>query len=493
MNYILGIDIGTTNTKAVAYTVEGKTVAHANKSYTFSSREEGCHEIDPDILLEAVIEVAKSAVTDAREHTLSGVSFSAAMHGIMAVNAQGKPLTQMITWADLRSNEYAAKLKNTEQGRRIYERTGTPIHPMSPLCKLMWMKDNLPEIFRTAHKFISIKEYIFYHFFGEYIIDHSIASASGLFDIYDLRWNQDALGAAGTTAERLSSPVPVTHIIKGLRREYALTLNIDPQTPFIIGASDGCLAHIGSNAISHRDVSFTIGTSGAVRVMTDEPVHDTKQRVFNYILDENVYISGGPINNGGNLLQWFATNMLRKSSMKADDFNEFIDEAVQVPAGCEGLIFLPYVYGERAPVWDADARGVFYGVSGTHTISHFMRSILEGISFALYGILNTLEEITGPVNNIYVSGGFIKSPKWVSLVADVLGKKLLVTQAEDSSAAGAAIIAMKALGIINSFDAVKSFFEINASYEPDIRNHEACKKNYAVYANLYDQLKDIKK
>lgn len=493
MNYILGIDIGTTNTKAVAYTTEGKVISHANKSYTFSAKEEGRHEIDPGILFEAVIEVIKTATANAPGYNLTGISFSSAMHGIMAVDVTGKPLTNMITWADLRSNEYAVKLKNTQRGKKIYERTGTPVHPMSPLCKLMWMKDHLSPVFKNAHKFISIKEYVFYHFFGEYLIDHSIASATGLFDIYDLNWNKLALEEAGIGEDKLSKPVPATYVVKGLKKEYASILNIDAQTPFIIGASDGCLAHIGSNAIHHNDVSLTIGTSGAVRIMTANPVHDPKQRVFNYILAEGMYISGGPVNNGGNLLQWFSTNMLRKTSLSGEDFEEFIEEASLVPAGCDGLVFLPYIYGERAPVWDADARGVFYGINGTHTIAHFMRSVLEGISFALYGILDALEAITGPVNNIYASGGFIKSGKWVSLVADVLGKKLLVTQAEDSSAAGAVIVGMKALGIIDSFAGVKSFFEIKSTYEPTMSNHESCKNNYLVYAALYDQLKDIKK
>jgi gluconokinase len=396
----------------------------------------------------------------------------------------------MITWADLRSNSYALKLKNTPAGNNIYERTGTPIHPMSPLCKLMWMKDALPDIFSTSHKFISIKEYIFYHLFGEFIIDHSIASATGLFDIRNMDWNMDALNQAGINADRLSRVVSTSHIIKGLKEPYASSLGIDTQTPFVIGANDGCLAHLGSNAILKGDVSLTIGTSGAVRMMMHKPVHDQKQRIFNYLLTDDLYVAGGPVNNGGNVLQWYATNFLKRPFNTPEDFQWFIDETGTISPGSEGLIFLPYIYGERAPVWDASARGVFYGISGTHTSAHFMRAIMEGVAFALYGIMQSLEETIAPVNNIYVSGGFIRSSEWVQLMSDVFGRKLSVTHGSDASAAGAAIIALRALGRIKNIEDAQSFFSVKESFEPDMEKHEVYMKNYKVYAGLYDKLKD---
>lgn len=488
MNYVLGIDIGTTNTKAVAFALDGKIIARANTSYLYSSEKEGYHELDPDILLNAVTEVIKTAVADVPHHQLIAVSFSAAMHGLIAVDKNCRPLTKMITWADLRSREYATQLKNTEAGKRIYERTGVPVHPMSPLCKLMWMRDHLPGIFNSAHKFISIKEYVFYKFFNEYLIDHSIASATGLFDIYDKIWNEEALEIAGISADKLSTTVPATHVISGLK----IDLGIKKDIPFVIGASDGCLAHIGSNALKDGDVSVTIGTSGAVRIMTGQPLRDQHQRVFNYILSDGLFISGGPLNNGGNVLQWFAAGFMKKPFVKPEDFEEFIDNALSTDAGADGLVFLPYIHGERAPVWDADAKGVFWGVTSAHTIQHFMRAIMEGISFGLLGILQTLEEITGNINNIYASGGFIKSEKWVTLLAEILGRPLHITQAEDSSAAGAAIIAMKALGIINNLEETSSFFQIERTYEPNLTNTDAYKKNYTVYSALYDKLKDIK-
>jgi gluconokinase len=492
MKYILGIDIGTSNTKAIAYSEKGNVLAHTNVANVFTSQEEGIHEIDPDILLKAAVQVIGATVKQVEDAELAGISFSAAMHGIFAVDKNCTPLTNMITWADLRSKDYAIKLKGTDLGKRIYERTGTPIHPMSPLCKLMWMKDHLADVFQNAYKFISIKEYIFYRFFEEYVVDRSIASATGLFDIHDLDWNTEALQLADITANKLSAHVGALHIISGLKGAYPALLGIDGQTPFILGASDGCLAHLGSNALKSNDVSVTIGTSGAVRMMVDVPKNDSLQRIFNYLLTDHLFVSGGPVNNGGNVVQWFAMNFLAKKITTGNDFNSFVDEAVKIAPGCDGLIFLPYIYGERAPVWDADARGVFYGINGTHTQAHFMRAVLEGICFALYGILQTLEQIMGKAGKIYVSGGFIHSRKWVALLADVFGKQILVSGSEDASAAGAAIIGLKATGLINELSEVPDFFTVAETYEPNMENHKACQNNYSVYSALYDKLKDLK-
>ena len=312
------------------------------------------------------------------------------------------------------------------------------------------------------------------------------------YSIYDLDWNANALQFAGIDATRLSKPVKTTYIVRGLASSYATMFGVDTQTPFIIGASDGCLAHIGSNAFNAGDVSLTIGTSGAVRMMIDKPSSDAKERIFNYVLAENMYISGGSLNNGGNVMQWFAKNFLKKEFTSADEFGEFIAEACAIPAGAEGLIFLPYIYGERAPVWDANARGIFFGISSAHTIEHFMRAVMEGISFALYQILSTMEETIGPVKNIYAGGGFIRSKQWVALLADVLGKKICVTHAEDSSAAGAAMIGMKALGIVNDVHELKSFFSVKEVYEPDVKDRDVYMSNYSVYSNLYSKFKELK-
>lgn len=490
MQYIVGIDIGTSNTKAVAFGMAGEIFGNANVSYGAIQTAPGFHEQDPEIFFNAVMSTLEEVIMKNQDHVLVGISFSSAMHGLMAVDPTGKPITNIITWADLRSKDEAQKLKASEAGTRIYQHTGTPIHPMSPLCKLMWMKENDQVTFAAAFKFISVKEYIFFRLFGDYFIDHSIASATGLFDIYTLKWFKEALAVAGIHANQLSVPVSTTHVFTNLKKKYADSLGIPVDTPFIIGASDGCLANLGTNAVDAGDTSITIGTSGAVRMISEHPQYDEQQRIFNYLLTEEKYVSGGAINNGVVLLKWYTENFLEHSFVNMEGLDWYMEKACSVGSGCNGLIFLPYVMGERAPVWDADAKGVFFGIHSKHAQAHFMRAIVEGISFALYQVTKSLEETIGPVTNIFASGGFIHSKEWLQILADISGKEIHVTNASDASALGAAILGLNALKILDNLSDAKSFITIQDSYVPDDDQHRIYMANYAVYASLYHSLKE---
>ena len=336
----------------MAFGTSGEILANASVSYGAIQSAPGFHEQEPEIFFNAVIDTLQEVLEKNREVELLGICFSSAMHGLMAVDNRGKPVTNIITWADLRSKEQAGKLKLSEAGVRIYRRTGTPVHPMSPLCKLMWMRENDPVTFASAAKFISVKEYIFFKLFGEYYVDHSIASATGLFDIYSLTWHDEALLVAGIHSGQLSTPVSSTYTLRRLKKKYADMLGISTNTPFIIGASDGCLANLGTNAVDPGDISITIGTSGAVRMITEKPRYDERQRIFNYLLADGKYVSGGAINNGIVLLKWYAEHFLDRSFVNMQGLDWFMETANSVTAGSSGLIFLPYVMGEQSPGWD---------------------------------------------------------------------------------------------------------------------------------------------
>ena len=491
MHVIIGVDIGTSGTKAIAFTSEGTVTGNAYVSYNPVASPPGHHELDPEVLFNAVITVIEKVAQQikALPGTIEGISFSAAMHSLIAVDTAGRPLTHVITWADARSAAYAEALKRTTAGSDIYRHTGTPVHPMSPLCKIMWIGENQPEIFKATHKFISIKEFIFYRFFDQYLVDHSIASATGLFDIYKKAWFTPALAAAGITIDHLSAPIFTTQIITGLKNEYAQQLGIGADTPFIIGASDGCLANLGSNATQPGDMSITIGTSGAVRMTTTQPAYDQQERIFNYILRDDLYVSGGAINNGVVLLKWYSEHFLQKPFTNASDLASFVQQAAAAPAGSDGLIFLPYILGERAPVWDASARGVFFGIHAGHTQAHFMRAIIEGINYALYQVAASVEETVGAIQHIYASGGFINSPLWLQWLTDIFGKEIKVINNEDASSIGAAILGWQSLGILKD-NGSADFFHIQQQYKPDLTLHANYKRYYAVYAGLYNKLKD---
>ena len=491
MQVIIGVDIGTSGTKAIAFSSKGTVIANAYEAYNPVTNMHGYHELDPDILLKATINCMQKAVEGAKaaSGTIAGVCFSAAMHSLIAVDAGGRALTHMITWADARSVDYAAELKSLPAGDDIYRHTGTPIHPMSPLCKIMWIRDHQTAIFKTTHKFISIKEYIVHRFFNEYLVDHSIASATGLFDIYKKTWYMPALEAAGITPEYLSRPVPAMHIIRGLKKEYAQQTGLDENTSFVIGASDGCLANLGSNATKPGDLSITIGTSGAVRMMTKQPAYDKQERIFNYILTDELFVSGGAINNGVVVLKWYTENFLHKSLTSASELVAFVDQAATAPAGADGLIFLPYLLGERAPVWDANARGVFFGVHAGHTQAHFMRAIIEGINYAICQVATSVEETVGAIQQIYASGGFINSPVWLQWLTDLFGKGISIINSDDASSIGAALLGFQGLGIFKGNEPA-TIFHIQQQYIPDHEQHAGYQRYYKVYAGLYNRLKD---
>jgi gluconokinase len=497
MDCLIGVDIGTTSTKTIAFGPEGQTLSSVSQKYPILYPEPGFCEQDPEEIFEAVIRTIREVTDELKGKNVQplGLCFSSAMHSLIAVDQQGRPLTRVIIWADTRSDAYAQQIKQSPAGHEIYLRTGTPIHPMSPLCKLAWLRDHQPDVFEQAHKFISIKEYIFMKLFGQYVVDYSIASASGLFDIRDLRWNETALQAAGISADRLSEPVPPTHTLKGLSEEWCRQMGLQTETPWVLGASDGCLANLSANAIRPGFASLTIGTSGAIRVAATAPASDAHERVFSYLLTENLYIVGGPINSGGVVFRWFRDNFAIPEKEEADrtgtdPYDLLIEKAKSVPVGADHLLFLPYLLGERAPFWDAKAKGVYFGVSIQHTRPHFIRALMEGIVFGLYSVGLAVEANTKSMDVIYAGGGFARSDFWLQIVADVFNKPVRVAESIESSALGAAAMGMYALGLFKDLTEVERMLPPSREILPHADAHETYRKLHAIFAGLYDKLKD---
>jgi gluconokinase len=486
MSFIIGIDIGTTNTKAIAFMDTGAVLAEASSSYPAFTTQDGGHELDPQQLLEAVLTVLRDVLSRTADRKgLAGISLSCAMHSLLAVDGRGAPLTRAITWADQRSKPFADELKGSEAGAKIYRQTGLPIHPMSPLCKLLWMRQQLPDIFGRAVKFISIKEYIWWSFFGKYQVDHSIASATGLFDIYAVDWYRESLELAGIREDQLSQPVPCTHWESGIAKSWRLD-GLPDGLPFVIGGSDGCLANLGSNAVAPGETALTIGTSGALRMTTTSLKYDAAERIFQYILADHLYVSGGATNNGGGAMQWYASNFGGGAGIR-----ELISAAGDVAPGSDGLIFLPYLLGERAPIWNADAKALFFGIRSSHEQRHFTRAVMEGIIYDLYQVGASLEETIGPIRHIYASGGFTHSRTWLQMTADVFGKTVFTTSGADASAIGASIMGFYALDIIPDLGAASRMIHVQDRYEPDEGRHAVYRKGYERFTALYDRLRDL--
>ncbi|MCG2617565.1 gluconokinase [Terrimonas sp. NA20] len=484
MPYFIAIDIGTTHCKAIVTTDAAEVLFETKAGYPSFQPQSGYHEQDPEQIFAAVMKVLRDAVdTVADKENILAVSFSAAMHSLIAVDKEGKPLTSLWTWADTRSISVAAELKDTPEGRRIHQQTGTPVHPMSPLCKIAWMKQEMPETFAATHKFISGKEYIVHQLTGVYEVDIAMASATGLLDVQTLQWSTEALAFAGITAAHLSSLVQPTDRLPALLPSLAEKLTLPLSVPFLHGGSDGSLANTGAGAVLPGEAALTIGTSGAIRILQDHSIADAKSRLFNYRLDKDVYLPGGAINNGGILLEWFIKTFTDNNKTFDQYLSELMPQADTIPAGAEGLIFLPYVYGERAPVWDAGASGMFAGIKAIHTRAHYFRAVLEGVGFGMKQVLEALEENGVVIHTLFAGGGFVESPEWLQIVTDILQKPVRVSLTADASSMGAVFMAMKAQGIINDWAEVKRFMREEELYQPG--PFLPYQSNFAIFSSLY--------
>lgn len=482
--YILGIDIGTGSTKGVALNLNGVVLASSQHHYPIYQPHPNYSEQNPELIWDAFVKCVQEIVHQLKQAP-QAISFSSAMHSLIPVNEHGAALSQMITWADVRSEEIAERIRTSAEGESIYKETGTPIHPMSPLCKLIWLRENQADLFNTTYKFVSIKGYIWHKLFNQFEIDYSIASATGLFDIKKLTWSDDACKLAGVRLDQLSDTVNTTYVRKGLTDSSARLLGIPATTQFVIGASDGCCANMGSYVTQPGTAALTIGTSGAVRITGPQPVYNYQAMTFNYLLDENTYVSGGAVNNGGIAVDWLLKKFLNQSNLNSDSYKSLFKAIDSVPAGSDGLIFLPYLYGERAPIWDANSSGAYLNIQPQHDQNHFLRAALEGICFALNDVLNSLEETSVEVKQINISGGFITSQTWVQILADITGKKLMVLQSEDASAMGAIFLAMQALYPDKKLPVIEKPVLI----KPNIDNHKTYTQIFPLYKRLYEDLK----
>ncbi|BAP85196.1 gluconokinase [Paucilactobacillus hokkaidonensis JCM 18461] len=495
MDYMIGVDLGTTSTKAVLYDDQCNVLGYANKLYPLYQDQPDMAEEDPNEIFDAVVDALTEVLrkADLTTGTLRGVSFSAAMHSLIGLDKDHNPITRVITWADNRAAKYADEYKKNGIGFELYKKTGTPTHPMSPLYKLIWLKNEHKDIYDNAAYWIGIKEYIFYRLFGVLKEEYSIASATGLFNIFNLDWDEQALELTGVSRDQLPELVDPFEQVSGMHAEYAKVIGIPTDTPFIMGASDGTLSNLGVNAIDPGVVAVTIGTSGAVRVVTDKPTIDPKGRVFCYALTKDKWVVGGPVNNGGIVFRWvrdqlFAPEKITADMMNIDSYDMLTQIASEVPAGSDGLLFHPFLGGERAPIWDANARGSFFGLTRKHTRAHMVRAALEGIVYNLYTVMLALEEVVGKPKEIMATGGFARSELWRQMLADIFESPVTIPKSFESGALAAVVMGMKSLGTIDDLSDIKNFIGETNTYQPNPENYEVYRELVPIYIRLSRQL-----
>jgi len=493
--WFMGIDLGTGSCKTLVVDEKAAVLGFATAEYGGGGGvQDRWQEQDPRGLLATLTASVRKAVAEAgvAPRDCAGLSMGGALHSVMAVDKRGHPLTGVITWADGRAVEQSAALRNTSMAARLYTETGCPVHGMYPLYKILWIRERRPEIFLKARRYLSAKEYVFHRLTGEHVIDYSLAAGSGLLNTHTLQWSELALDLAGIRKEQLSSICSPGAIHGRLKPDLAREMGLPVKTPVVVGSSDAVNSSLGAGAVTARQATCMVGTSGALRVISPRPVLDERARSWCYAIDPQHWLVGGAINNGGVALSWLRDLLNRAvphlPSQGELSFEDVVGLAGQAGAGAGGVICLPFFAGERSPHWNLNARAVFFGMTLDHDARHLARSLLEGIAFRFRSLHEMLTEIGVEATRVTASGGFTKSDLWIQVITDALKRELVVPVWGETSSLGAAFWAMLAAGMVDSMEGFRDYVRLGKTYRPNRKNAAVYDRVYPIYSRLYGAL-----
>jgi len=496
-DYFMGVDIGTSSTRAVLFNAVGMPVGMDSREYSIHSSFEGTAELNPDLVFHSTLSVIRGCMEKAGigMGCLAGIGLGCQMHSVMAVDREGMPLTGLMTWADNRASAEADFIRDRCDVTDLYNRTGCRVqHPMYPISKILWLRNNRRDLFDRVYKYISIKEYVIYKLYGEFVVDYTIASCQGFYNIHRQNWDETILqDILGIDKSRLSEAVECTTVLKGMKPEFARILGIAENTPVIVGSGDGILANVGCGVRDDTSVSCTIGTSGAIRTAIPEPLLDPRQRTWCYSFTRDTWVAGGAINNGGIVLKWLRENFRQQFEHDAQESGEslyrvFDRYAAEVAPGSDGLLFLPYLMGERSPNWNAAARGIMYGLDYSHGRKHMIRAAMEGVLFRMYSIYEVISVLRDSAVQIRANGGYAKSDIWLKMQADIFNKEILVPPVEEASALGGAFLAMAAVGAVKDWRVLLPSMEPRSVIKPSEENHRVYRQIYEKFKDIYEKL-----
>jgi gluconokinase len=488
--WFLGIDLGTGSCKTVVVNEKAQALGFGSSDYAASTLLEKWQEQDPSAVIDGMIRSVRAAIDQAGEPPgpCSGISIGGALHSLMALDSRGNPLTGIMTWASGRAARQAKALRSAAQAQDLYRQTGCPIHGMYPLYKVLWLREEHPEIYENAAHFCSAKEYVFAQLTNQRVVDYCLAAGSGFLNIHDLHWNGPSLEIAGIKESQLSSLCDPGEIFRLSNRDLAGRMGIPPDTPVVLGTADAANSSLGAGGVLPWQATCMIGTSGALRIISDRPVLDAASRTWCYAIDHNHWLVGGAINNGGIALSWLQ-ELLHSALPKLPremqlSFDDIVSLAARANIGADGIICLPFFAGERSPNWNMHARAVFFGLSLDHKVEHLARAVLEGVAFRFRSVHDVLAQITGEMREIRASGGFTRAPFWLQLTADVINRELIVPQWGETSSWGAALWAMRGANTLSSLDDIEKLIPIGVVCKPEPRNVEIYDRLYGIYGDL---------
>jgi xylulokinase len=498
--YILAHDTGTGGNKAILCDLNGKVLYSNYQPYGISYPIPEWVEQDPDELWQVVAATTKKVIQESGidPGEILGVGISAQMWNTLPVDEQGKPLMPMMSWLDLRSIKQADRLAEGDIPSFIYKHTGNIPTAKDCIPKILWLKEERPEIWeRTAH-LLDCKEYILFKMTGKIAIDWVGASVYFLFNPFTRRWSEEVCHTLGIPMEKLPPAYPCTEVIGEVTEKAAQQTGLLPGTPVVICAGDVAVAQSGAGANREGKVHLCIGTATWIGVSTSAFCNDPVKPFWglNHI-DPHKYIIAGEMETGGGALMWFRDALCQEEKHQAaaqgiSSYELISNMAASTPPGSDKLLFLPWLSGERAPVLDHYARGGWIGLKMSHTKGHLARAVMEGVAYHLRWICESMQRLGFHIDGFNSIGGGCNSEIWIQIISDVTGRPLSVVRNHlEAGAAGAALAVGVGLGVHPDMDSVDDLIEISKVVKPDPNNRYRYDDLYHEYRELYTALTPI--
>jgi xylulokinase len=495
--YVLGIDVGTGGTRALILGDNGRIVASATEEHEpFASLQIGWAEQRPEDWWRAAGLAIRKALALAKlgGEQISCVGFSGQMHGAVMLDRSGEVVRPALIWCDVRTEKQCRELTERIGAARLIQLTCNPALPNFTVTKFLWVRENEPQNWSRVRSVMLPKDYVRFKLTGEKASDAADASGTLLLDVARRQWSSEVLQAAEIDRSLLPSLHESPDICAKVSAVGAQATGLSVGTPVVAGAGDQAAGAVGMGIVAPGAVSATIGTSGVVFAATDRPALDPRGRLhtFCHAVPGRWHVMG-VTQAAGLSLRWFRDRFVKEAGRNGSDpYKQLTAEAASAPPGSDGLLWAPYLMGERTPYLDADARGMLAGLTASHTRGHVIRAILEGVAFSLKDTFTIFREMNVPVNSIRLGGGGARSSLWRQIQADVYDHEVEIVEAEEGAAFGAAILAGVGAKIWPSVDAAcESIVRVVEWVRPNAANAAVMNSSYQAYRRVYPAMKSI--
>ncbi|MDI3548627.1 MAG: xylulokinase [Halanaerobiales bacterium] len=500
MEYVLGIDIGTSGAKVLLMSVEGEIISSKVEDYDIYSPHPGWSEENPDTWWKAIKKCIKEIKKrhDKELSNVKSIGLSGQMHGAVFVDKEGKPLYPCIIWADNRTDKECKEIIDIVGEERIKEITYNPVIPAYTAPKVLWFKKNKKELYEKTYKIIMPKDYIGFKLTGTFYTDYSDASGTLLFDLTEKSWSEEIFEKLGLDITKHPDIYQSSAVIGTLTDKAAYYLGLKPGIIVVAGGGDLVCGAIGNANTTEGMASVTIGTAGQVVATMDQIYSQTVGKLFNFCHGvEDKYFTLASVLSAGLSLKWFKNNisLIENLSIKdtsIDSFDLLLEGIEKIPPGSNGIIFLPYLNGAGTPYMDHKAKGAFIGLTANHNKKEIVRSIIEGVTFGIRECLETISKVGIDIREVIISAGGAKNPKWRQIQADIYNKKVSTLKVTDTSPLGAAILATVGLGKFKTIQEASRFYvKRNEELIPNQRNKDIYNYLFNIYRKVYSSLKEI--